>query len=151
MFKKLTVSRQRRIWGKWKNGIYRHLYPGFTWETLHPAYDSSALPRRGVGVARTAIECAPWEPARETSNARSPGRRMLLGVRREARIEASSFNEGPVLLRVVTLFRDSARCLFPREGWRGCPQGRTAPLTPWPRGTCRKEEGCPHFLRLKSP
>jgi hypothetical protein len=21
----------------------------------------------------------------------------------------------------------------------GCPQGRTAPLTPWPRGTCRGE------------
>jgi hypothetical protein len=31
----------------------------------------------GLGVACTAIECAPWERARETSNARGPGRRMF--------------------------------------------------------------------------
>lgn len=26
--------------------------------------------------------------------------------------------------------------VFAREGMRGCPQSRTAPLIPWPRGTC---------------
>ena len=34
-----------------------------------------------------------------------------------------------------------ALLVLARDGCGGCPQGRTAPLTPWPRGTCREQIG----------
>lgn len=58
-------------------------------------YIRAPSPGGGLGVARTAIECAPpGKLVRETSNARSPERRMCEFNENRLR----SFSEGPVLL-----------------------------------------------------
>jgi hypothetical protein len=67
---------------------------------------SSALPRRGVGgAARTAIECTPWELARETSNARSPGRKIF-SIMRQVRTRLQMGPRLAVSIAINSIMRE---------------------------------------------
>jgi|WetSurSiteA1Bulk_404760.scaffolds.fasta_scaffold56384_3 acylphosphatase len=61
-----------------------------------------------------------------------------VGVLRKVKEDTSAIKEDISVLRKDTSGTPRTLPVFARANMRGSPSGRTAPLTPWPRGTCRE-------------
>ncbi len=93
--------------------------------TWYHTYIRVPSPGEGLGVACTAIECAPWELAREkpVTCAESLKKDILNDI----------------------LFGDTARCLFSREGWGGLSSRPDGPPNPVATGNLTRVRGCCSF------